>query len=117
LIWSHQSRPKEIALADRRRLLTQIASGDLDIAGIGQLPATQLVLQSVRQVPPLPSRVRIGDFVQTPTVTANQVAAGRRVVWLADGERYLYVEKSLARYPVQAITRIEAPTGPPDGLR
>jgi hypothetical protein len=42
---------------------------------------------------------------------------GRRVVWLADGERYLYVEKSLARYPVQAITRIEAPTGPPDGLR
>lgn len=42
------------------------------------------VPQSVRQVPPLPSRVRIGDFVQTPTVTANQVAAGRRVVWLAD---------------------------------
>jgi hypothetical protein len=36
-------RPSEqVALADWRRFLSQIAAGDLDIAAIGQLPSTQL---------------------------------------------------------------------------
>jgi hypothetical protein len=63
--------------------------------------------QSISPVFPPFSRVKIGDFVQTPTDTANQSAAPRRVVWLADGGRYLYVERSLTRYPVQAVTKIE----------
>jgi hypothetical protein len=63
--------------------------------------------QSISPVFPPFSRVKIGDFVQTPTDTANQSAAPRRVVWLADGGRYLYVERSLTRYPAQAVTKIE----------
>jgi hypothetical protein len=35
---------KEIALADRRSLLAKIAPGDLNLAALGQLAATQLAL-------------------------------------------------------------------------
>ena len=107
-------------LQTRHRFTAQAAKSFLQVfdeamwfIGGGATGIFAAVPQGVRQVPPLPSRVRIGDFVQTPTDTANRVAAaGRRVVWLADGERYLYVEKSLARYPAQAITRIEASSSP-----
>jgi hypothetical protein len=36
---------EEVVLADRRRPLAQITSGDLDVAVLGQLPATQLTLR------------------------------------------------------------------------
>jgi hypothetical protein len=37
-----RSRLEQVGLTDRRRLLAQILSGNLDVAGLGQLPATQL---------------------------------------------------------------------------
>jgi hypothetical protein len=36
--------PEQAALAERRRPLAQISPRDLDIAGLGQLPPTQLAL-------------------------------------------------------------------------
>lgn len=70
------------------------------------------VFAAIPQGPPPASSVRIGDLVRIPTDTGDQPAAGRRVVWLADGGRYVYVERTLARYPVQAITRIDASSSP-----
>jgi hypothetical protein len=39
-------RSGQTALADRRRLPAQIASGDFDIAGLGKLTATKLALRN-----------------------------------------------------------------------
>jgi hypothetical protein len=44
---------EQATLADRRCLLAQIASGDLDIAGLGQLPPTQLPLDDYLEPSPL----------------------------------------------------------------
>ncbi len=48
-----QSRLEQAGLTDRRRLLAQIASGDLNIAIIGQLPPTQLSLRDHLETGPL----------------------------------------------------------------
>ena len=74
-------------------------------AGGGATGVFAAVPQSVSQMPAPSSRIRIGDYVQTPSA---QSPGPHRVVWLADGGRYVYVEKTFTRYPVQSVTKIEA---------
>ena len=66
------------------------------------------VVPAAPQAPSPSPSVSIGDWVRLPTDTGDQYPDGRRVVWLADAGRYVYVEKDFERYPVQAITRIKS---------
>lgn len=59
-------------------------------------------------VPSFSSEIIIGDYVRLPPGASPRE---RRVVWLADGARYLFVEKSLARFAVTAVRRINASPG------
>ena len=61
-------------------------------------------------IPSFTSEITIGDYVRLPAKIAGDLPQ-RRVVWLADGGGYLYLEKSLIRFPVSAVTRINASPG------
>lgn len=59
--------------------------------------------ESAEDVPSSSSGLKLGHYVQMPSDRAGRAAALRRVVWLADGGQYFYVQWDQTRYPVSAV--------------